>query len=128
MMSKSSADADQVLSSGNPLKGGDPLNSIESTYRGFGFRVDLAVRRFEFPTSFLAAVGLFTSLLGGTGLTTISLGEAVVSASEPVPVAEGTDGLLLLDSGKDFFGGLPRLGISAAMASSLIEAGLALDQ
>ena len=41
MTSKSSADADQVLSVGNPLNGGGPLYSNASIYSGAGFRVDL---------------------------------------------------------------------------------------
>ena len=49
MKSNSLADADQVLSSGKPLNGGGPLNSIESTYKGTGLRVDLTGRLFEFP-------------------------------------------------------------------------------
>ena len=71
MASKSAADADQVLFVGKPRNGGGPLNSIESTYKGAGFRVDLIGRRFEFGASFTfsasaacvggAAAGLFTS-------------------------------------------------------------------
>ena len=55
MLSKSAAEADQVLWSGNPRKGGGPLNSSESTYSGFGFLVVLIGRRFEFPASLYTA-------------------------------------------------------------------------
>ena len=51
MAAKSDGVADQVCGAGNPRKGGGPLNSMESTYMGFWFRVDLIGRRFEFPAS-----------------------------------------------------------------------------
>ena len=95
--SSSLADADQVLSSGNPLNGGGPLKSMESTYRGTGLRVDLTGRLFEFPAC--------SSCVGGADVSGASGGEEDI-------VSDST-GFEALEEG------LPRLGRSAMVAPSL---------
>ena len=80
MLSSSSGDADQVLSSGNPLKGGGPLNPIASTYMGAGFRVD----RLGFPPAFefAALEGAAVCLLLVETFVFTGGGSAVLSASD----------------------------------------------
>ena len=63
MASRSAADADHALLDGNPLKGGGPLNSNESTYKGDGFLVDLAGRRLKCPAT---SVGSSSKRSSGT--------------------------------------------------------------
>ena len=69
MTSRSAGDADQVLLTGNPRKGGGPLQSSSnaSTYNGAGLRVD-RFGRFEFPASGFAASTAFVD--GAAGLFT----------------------------------------------------------
>ena len=79
MAARSAADADHVLLTGNPLNGGGPLNSIESTYTGVGFRVLRTGRVEIFPPTFefsaASRVCLFSSALpveeAGSEVTTM---------------------------------------------------------
>ena len=58
MRARSFAEALQaLLNDGNPSGEGRPLVSIESTYMGLGFLVDLTGLRFEFPAMSFVMVG-----------------------------------------------------------------------
>ena len=131
MMSSSFADADQVLYFGKPLKGGGPLCSSESTYRGAGFLVD-RVGRFEYPAPAVSTgcggVVLFTFcwrvFLAASDPVSVRLSLGAV-VSKLVEVGSGgvTTGksLMTLD-------GLPLTGIVASLKSARSFAGLALAQ
>ena len=109
MVSNSLEEADQVLSSGNPRKGGGPLNSNESTYAGAGFLVDLA----------------------GFCLDEDPGGSGVPGGSGRTGVVEGAEGTGVSDdeSAEGLFLGLPSLGLGfVTFAPSLSCATLQEDQ